>query len=185
MKSFVEYLTESKKTYDFKIGVAGDLAEGFADTLETCLQKYSLANISAGKKTPIQERPLDFPQLENVEVTYWDVEVNYPTTVQMMEEYLSHTCGVSPAYVIVRDPAAPQEEYQEKKDEGPYEPMLGKDDMGGESAQESVAGNRVMDLLKELETARKERENDPLQGTPAGESQDIAETENTTSVVGS
>ena len=30
--------------------------------------------------------------------------------------------------------------------------------MGGESAQQSVGNNRVMDLMKELETARKERE---------------------------
>ena len=33
-------LTESKKTYEFKIGVAGPLPEGFEDTLETILKKY-------------------------------------------------------------------------------------------------------------------------------------------------
>lgn len=185
MKSFTEYLTESKKTYDFKVGVAGDLADGFADKLETCLEKYALSNISAGKKTPIQERPLDFPQLENMEITYWDVEVNYPTTVQMMQEYISRSCGISQAYVIVRDPAAPQEEYQEPKSNEPYEAMLGKEDMGGESAQESVGGNRVMDLLKELETARKDNTNDPLEGTPKGESKDITDEVNSKSTVGS
>ena len=38
----------------------------------------------------------------------------------------------------------------------PYETLLTQPDMGGESAQQSVGNNRVMDLMKELETARKE-----------------------------
>jgi hypothetical protein len=59
------------------------------------------------------------------------------------------------------------------------------EDMGGESAQGDVAGNRVMDLLKELETARKEREHEPTDGVPQGESADISEEEQTKSVVGS
>jgi hypothetical protein len=57
--------------------------------------------------------------------------------------------------------------------------------MGGESAQEAVAGNRVMDLLKELEVARKERGYDPIDGVPAGDSKDIENTENSASTVGS
>ena len=41
-----------------------------------------------------------------------------------------------------------------------------------------------MDLLKELETAPKEREIDPMEGAPKGESADIGDTENTKAVVG-
>ena len=66
--------------YEFSIGVAGELPEGFADELESCLQRFSVASFGAGKKTPIQERPLDFPQLTNTEVTYWETSLNYPTT---------------------------------------------------------------------------------------------------------
>ena len=47
--------------------------------------------------------------------------------------------------------------------------MLATEDMGGESAQESVGDSRVMNLLKELEVARKEREIDPMAGAPKGE----------------
>ena len=57
--------------------------------------------------------------------------------------------------------------------------------MCGESAQEAVGTNRVMDLLKELETARKEREIDPMDGAPKGESADIKDTENSKAVIGS
>ena len=73
---FEKYLAEAKKIYEFNIGIAGELPENCADDLETCLKRYSVASMSAGKKTPIQERPLDFPQLENTEVTYFEVEQN-------------------------------------------------------------------------------------------------------------
>ena len=54
MKSFAEFLIESKKSYSFKIGIAGELPEGFADRLKMGLQKYDVSKISTGKKTPIQ-----------------------------------------------------------------------------------------------------------------------------------
>ena len=76
MKSFIEFLNESKKTYKFHVRVAGPLPEGFADKMETALQKYSVVNFSNGKTTPITETPLDFPSLQNMEVTHFEAEVN-------------------------------------------------------------------------------------------------------------
>ena len=185
MRSFKDILTESKKTYEFKIGVAGELPEGFEASMETSLKKFNVSNMTSGKKTPIQERPLDFPQLQNMEVTYFEVAVEYPTTSQVLQEYVGKCCGIDQAYIIVRNMNDPREEYQETKDDAPYEAMLTTEDMGGESAQESVAGNRVMDLLKELETARKENDNDPMDGAPVGESKDIDDSENAKSPIGS
>jgi len=94
---FQEILNESKKTYSFKIGIAGELPENCADSIKSCLEKYSVASMSAGKKTPIQERPLDFPQLENMEVTYYEVELNYPTTQQVLQEYIGQCCNINQA----------------------------------------------------------------------------------------
>ena len=184
MRSFTQLLTESKKTYEFKIGVAGPLPEGFEDTLETIFKKFGANNLTSGKKTPIQERPLDFPQLQNMEVTYFELGVEYPTTSQVLQEYVGKCCGIDQAYIIVRNMSDPREEYQEIKDDAPYEAMLTKEDMGGETAQEDVAGNRVMSLLKELETARKENEHSGAEGAPVGESSDIGDVENTKAVVG-
>ena len=185
MKSFVEYLTESKKTYEFKIGIAGQLPEDCTNRMETALQKFGVVKLSDGKKTPIQERPLDFPQLENMEVTYYETETTYPTTSQVLQEYLGSCCGIPQSHIIVRKPDEQQELYQQETTEEVYEPMLTKEDMGGESAQESVGGNRVMDLLKELETARGERSNDYVGDAPTGESKDIDSTENAKSTLGS
>tara|TARA_Y100000385_G_scaffold263232_1_gene295525 strand:- start:457 stop:1011 length:555 start_codon:yes stop_codon:yes gene_type:complete len=183
MKTFTEFLTESKKTYEFKIGIAGDCPSECVQKMETALNKYRVLNLSSGKKTPIQERPLDFPQLQNMEVTYFEAEVEYPTTSQVLQEYLGNCCGVDQAYIIVRNANDPREEYQDPKADEPYDIKLTKEDMGGESAQESVGSNRVMELLKELETARKENEHDPVADTPAGESKDIGDTENNKAVI--
>ena len=185
MKSFKEFLTESKKTYEFKIGVAGELPEGFQDRFEESLKKFNLINVSAGKKTPIQERPLDFPQLQNTEVTYFEAEVEYPTTSQVMQEYVGKCCTIPQSHIIVRNANDPREEYQESKDDAPYETMLTTEEMGGESAQESVGGDRVMSLLKELEKVREENKHSGAEGAPVGESSDIDDTENTKSPIGS
>lgn len=186
MKTFTQILTESKKTYEFKIGIAGEREEGFAEALETCLKKFDLLNMSNGKKTPIQERPLDFPQLQNMEVTYFEAELGYPTTSQVLQEYIPKCCHCLQTHVIVRNVNDPREEYQEPKGDGPYEAKLDTLEMeqADPKAQDSVAGNRVMDLLKELEVARKERNTDPMEAAPQGESADIDDTQNTKAVVG-
>tara|TARA_B110000503_G_scaffold133091_1_gene210040 strand:- start:1110 stop:1628 length:519 start_codon:yes stop_codon:yes gene_type:complete len=160
MKSFSDYLAESKKTYPFKIGVAGELPEGFAERLELGLKKYGLVSLSKGKRTPITKRPLDFPNLENTEVTYFETEVTYPTTVQVLTEYVATLCTVPVGHVIVRNPNDPQEIYQQEADKSPYESLLNTEELDSESAQKDVGGEHVMSLLKDLEKARKERDMD-------------------------
>ncbi len=91
MKSFTQYLTESKKTYAFKVKVAGDLAEDFNDKLKGALEKFAIVNMSKGKRTPIQDAPLDFPAMKNTNVTIYDLEITYPTTSEVLENYISQT----------------------------------------------------------------------------------------------
>lgn len=185
MKSFKELLLESQKTYKFKIRVAGEMPEGFEDRLKTNMQKFEVINMGAAKRAPITERPLDFPQLQNIEVTTYEVEVKYPTTSHILEQYIVQNCMVPHSHVTVRGEFDPIEEQQSQEEAGEYQTMLTTEDMGGTSAQESVGSNRVMELLKELETARKEREIDPMEGAPKGESKDIDEQSNTKSPLGS
>lgn len=185
MRKFSEILTESKKTYNFIIRVAGDLPEGCQDSLKTNLEKFDLIKLTGPKRTPIQETPMDFPQLQNMEVHHFEAEMSYPTTSHVLERYLSDCCGIDHTHIIVRVPGEPVELDQSKKEETEYEPLLANEELGGASAQEAVGGTRVMDLLKELETARKENTNSPIAGIEAGESKDIDNTENSTSAVGS
>ena len=113
MSTFTHYLAESSKSYDYKIKVAGEISDDFGTRMETALQKFEVAKMSAGKKTPIMTMPLDFPQLSNEEVTIWDVTTNYPASSHVMKEYLSDYMGVSANKIVVRKPGEPTEEYQD------------------------------------------------------------------------
>jgi len=114
MSTFKDYLTESVKSYDYKIKIAGDLDKDFASKLESALAKFEVANMSAGKKTPIMTLPLDFPMLSNEQVTIFDVTTNYPESTRTMHEYLSDLLRIPATHMVVRKPGEPTEEYQDE-----------------------------------------------------------------------
>jgi len=183
-----QFIQQSKKIYEFKIGVAGELSEDFTDRMESCLQKYGLKNLSNGKKTPIQERPLDFPNLQNEQVTYFEAELEYPTTSQVLKDYIAHCCDCTEGYILVRNMNDMQETYQEEsKDKAVYQSKLETEELesADPKAQDHVGGSRVMSLLAELEKARGEREVDPAAEAPKGEQADISEDGNNKSAIGS
>jgi hypothetical protein len=80
MKTFKEYLTESAKVYSFKIKIAGELPEKFQEGLKARLDRYKVVTLEKVTKTPIQKLPLDFPGMENKEVTVFEVVCEYPIT---------------------------------------------------------------------------------------------------------
>jgi hypothetical protein len=113
MSTFQQYLTESTKSYDYKIKVAGEVAKDFASRMESALAKFEVAKMSAGKKTPIMTLPLDFPALSNEAVTIFDVTTNYPASSNVMKEYLSDILRVPATHIVVRKPGEPTEQYQD------------------------------------------------------------------------
>ena len=162
MSTFNQYLTEAAKSYDYKIKVAGELADGFASRMETALQKFELAKMSSGKKTPIQSVPLDFPALSNETVTIFDVTTNYPCSVIALKEYLADYMNINASMIVVRKPGEPTEEYQynmEKATKSEYvnklmdiemkdAPKVNKDELTGDKYN--------MSLLKELLKSKSE-----------------------------
>ena len=87
MKNFKEYLAESKKTYPFRLKVAGELPENFVNELKDCIGKAN-PTIIEKSKTPIQATPLDFPELSNMEVHTFEVICEYPITAPEIEEHV-------------------------------------------------------------------------------------------------
>ena len=120
MKSFKDYLTESKKQYDFKIKIAGDFTAEQEESLKSALDKFAVKGFKKAGTTPIQSLPLDFPQVKNCEVNIYEVTLDYPTTQFELTEYISNCCGVHKSHLAVRRPGEPSEEYQheEPKREG-------------------------------------------------------------------
>jgi hypothetical protein len=113
MKTFKEYLSESKKQYDFRVKIAGEVDAVKEAALKSSLEKYVVSGFKKVAKTPIQELPLDFPQVRNCEVNIYEVTLDYPTTQNELTEYLSTELGVSKQRLAVRRPGEPSEEYQE------------------------------------------------------------------------
>ncbi len=156
MSTFAKYLTESTKTYEYKVKIAGDIDKDFATKMETALGKFEVAKMSAGKKTPIQSLPLDFPALSNEAVTIFDVTTNYPSAVREMQEYLADYMRISPACVVVRKPGEPTEEYQEQMavaGKSEYKNKLQDieyKDAPKVNAEDFHSTNANMSLLKEL-----------------------------------
>lgn len=80
MKTFKEYLAEGKKTYSFKIKVAGDLPEDFQTNLKTILERCKVVKMEKISTTPIQAVPMDFPTMKNCAVHVFEVSCEYPIT---------------------------------------------------------------------------------------------------------
>jgi hypothetical protein len=80
MKTFKEYLAEGKKSYSFKIKVAGDLPEDFQSNLKTSLERCKVMKMEKISTTPIQAVPMDFPTMKNCEVHVFEVACEYPIT---------------------------------------------------------------------------------------------------------
>lgn len=107
MKTFRDYLTESKKVYSFKVKVAGDLPENFQDNLKKSLEKFEVVTFNK-MTTPVQESPMDFPELSNRSITIFDLVLEYPITAPEIAAYVKEQ-GVPEEFFRVRGSSEPSE----------------------------------------------------------------------------
>ncbi len=167
MSTFKQYLTESAKSYDFKIKIAGQIADDFASKMETALQKFEVAKMSAGKKTPIMTMPLDFPQLSNEEVTIFDVTTNYPASTREMQEYVGTYMNLPLTHIVVRKPGEPTEQYQDQMQVAKTSEYKNKlldleyTDLPKVKPEDFHSTKANMGLLKELLKDREDKKDQP------------------------
>lgn len=112
MKTFTEYLSESTKQWPFRVKIAGTVTAEQEQSLKTLLGKFTIAEFKKVKTTPVQELPLDFPQVKNCEVNIYEVTLGYPSTQFELSEMLSSGLGINKQNLVVRSPNEPTEEYQ-------------------------------------------------------------------------
>ena len=167
MKSFKDYLIESteEKKYSFKIKVAGDLPEHFEDAAKMALQKYQVSSFNKGKTTPIQAKLVDFPTLENMQVTVFDIDLMYPTTSQVLTSYMAEHTGIDPCCMRVR--SLKEEEEAELNAENfidKNKSALLTQDYQKENHQDLVGEKRMSSFLKELAKTSKETQPEQYKG---------------------
>jgi len=155
MKSFKEYLTESKKVYEFKIKIAGDLPTDGYDKLKNSLAAFSVESCSKGKSTPIQETQVDFPDHKNVGVTVFDVALAYPATSSQVQAMVQDALSESDCCVKVRNELEDAEvSLNHEHDDAEGEVLLGKD-YEKSNNQGLVGEKHMMSFLKGLTKDKK------------------------------
>jgi hypothetical protein len=86
MKSLKTYITESLKSYNYTIKIAGDVDKNFLDMFKYNLNKFDPIRISDPKTTPIQKDPYGFPNVANQSVTIIKADFRYPATEPMIQQ---------------------------------------------------------------------------------------------------
>jgi len=150
MKSYKEYLTESKKVYEFKVKIAGDHPDNAVEQIKGSLAQFHVSKVSKGMTTPIQERHSEFPEHKNVGMTIYDVTTDYPATQLQIRDMVATGLGVTHSHVIVRNMAEEAEHALNHE----HDKKSGKA-LVGTTQEPSNHGDMVndkykYDLLKEL-----------------------------------
>lgn len=162
MKKLLDYLTEDKKTYEFKIKIAGiEVNNVVLDRIEHALNSFEINSLSKPKNLPIVEKNLDFPAFGACEVSLIIVSLNYPCNDEQVREALKTQARLPLENIRVIPKNQPEELLRDKaaEDETPnkkYEPILTKELEKVSGGQALVGMQRVENLLKELETRRVE-----------------------------
>ena len=167
MKTFREYLAESKKVYSFKVKVAGDIPENFEKDLKERLEKHKVITFAKMKTTPVQKTPLDFPELTNKEVTTFDVVLEYPVTAPEISSDI-RDMGVEESCYRVRGSGEPSEIDQLTLDDEPSEEPILTDseykDSDKVKHKDYFGDDFNKSFLKDLAKTAKERTKEPGKG---------------------
>jgi len=163
-KSFVSYVAETKTEYKYVLKFAvHDMSNQMVDMLEASLKKYELVTASAFRQTPIQENPLDFPNVKNTPVFICNITMGYPASLDFLRTYVCNSMGISPELLAVYSENDPRqietdlyidrnsEEYKKS-----YKARLGTDYEQTDAPEYGEKYN--IGFLQELEKVRKERQ---------------------------
>ena len=158
------YLAESAKEYTYRIKFAvNDLTADQKGALEDALAKFDLRSISKFTDSPIQQSPLDFPNVRNSKVFVCEIVLGYPVTVDELRVYICDKVAINQQEIAVYNNYDPRDNYNDeaiairasREDRADYVAQLGTE---YEADEKPDYGKDYNDkFLAELETERKER----------------------------
>jgi hypothetical protein len=100
MKPFAKYLTESEKTYNYRIKMVGDVPSMFVKELEGKLAQFDVVKMSKPKTTPVRKEIPDFPAFPNQPMSIVDVEFRYPAIEPQIKQ-LAQLLGMDPNRIVM------------------------------------------------------------------------------------
>lgn len=193
MKSFKEYLIESKQCYEFKIKFAGEPSDDAIKRVKEALEQFNIESFSEGKRTPIQETQVDFPDHKNINVTVYDISLSYPVTSSQLRNIVAEAANLTQCCVKIRNLKEQEEEEINHEHDEKSDKVLLNTDYEKENNQDLVGDKHAMGLLKELSKTKHRGEqykgiNDKLlaKKAPSEKSASLkADKEGSNSVIGS
>lgn len=117
MKNFLQYLSESQKTYEFKVKLANVDPSAHIDSLKVTLEAYAVESVGTPKRLPIMENNIDFPSFKNCEIHVFEVTLKYPVSPVQLRELISERIGISLAQVFVVPSNNPEELWRNNEGE--------------------------------------------------------------------
>ena len=100
MKPFAKYLTESEKTYNYRIKMVGDVPSMFVKELEGKLAQFDVVKMSKIKTAPVRKEIPDFPAFPNQPMSIVDVEFRYPAIEPQIKQ-LAQLLGMDPNRIVM------------------------------------------------------------------------------------
>ena len=151
-KSLQHYLTESTKTFKFKVKIATDsLSEEQIATIETQLAAYKMMNMSTPKRLPIQDNPSSFENLGAVTVFCMDVELAYPATDVQVKEAVRLGSGCAGNHIYVGSEGQEQDTVRVDYDKKDGKAVLTQDyEKSDGSVKELYGDENIKIVLKDL-----------------------------------
>ena len=154
MKSFKEYLVESKKIYKFKIKVVGDCPKDCAEKIKLALSEFSCASVGTAKTTPISANHKDFPEHKNVAMSVFDITAHYPATSKQIHDKVAEGLGISPGSVKVLNEKEQEEvALNHANDEATGEAIGGT--AYEKADHQDLVGDKRLQFLKSLKNEEK------------------------------
>lgn len=156
------YLVEAAKEYKYRIKFAvNDLTSDQKGALEDALAKFDVRSVGSFTNSPIQQSPLDFPNVRNSKVFMCEIVLGYPVTASELHMFISDKVGINQQEIAVYNDYDPRDVYSDEaiaitagRDDD-YVARLGTE---YEDDEKLAYGKEYNDeFLKELDDIRKER----------------------------
>ncbi len=107
MKTFRQYLKESKQTFKYTIKIAADVSSEQREKIKQQLAKlFDVVDIDKAKfiQTPVEKSPNGFPEISNQSLHILKLEFKYPVTEPAVIQAIRLATGIADKYIKMFTP---------------------------------------------------------------------------------